>query len=458
MNKIEYLILYAALEESESLKNVASDWKLPHVEVAVAAKRLFQNGDILAEFPNNQEESIKGIVLTMPQICAHLNGKLKIFYYLTPQGGAKWETISKANWNKYYTGHFGKYDIETGLHDGAEGISPSRELIQNRLKVDEYLNKQIHIPETVIWSEVEPWQATYWKILPFAYKINYKYLNQNNKRAIELNNTHKCELDKQIKKMFAEVQQWYTEPLFEETPPNSTDYEEFNYHTSLDRVELQKIEYLILEFAVIFQDYSLENFAYSKDFSHAETAIAADSLFQKGYIRAKVFADEYDFEGTPDVLLTIEGIQDHLNGRIRASYYLTFQGGTYWERIAHPDWDKFFIVNFSAMFPYDDGIFATQREIIEQLLALDRFILICQHIPGTEVWEVIEPWQATYWKTLPRGFHLIYEYEDNEQDYWSLDDNSPAELKESYDRAAQWYDKARKWYTNPFNDNIDYNI
>lgn len=451
MKKIEYLILHAALKDCETLINIASDWKLPHVEVASAANKLFQNGDILAAFPNNKGESIKDIVLTMSQIWAHLNGKLNAFYYLTPQGGAKWETISKADWNKYYTGHFGKYDIETGLYE-AETISPSRELIENHLKVSGYLDNHIHLPETVMWSEVEPWQATYWKIVPFAYKINYKY--RNIKRSIDSNDPQECELDKQIKKLFAEMQQWYTEPLFEETPPNSTDYEEFNYYTSPDKVELQKAEYLILEFAVLFQDYSLENFAYSKGLSHAETAIAADSLFQKEHIRARVFVDEYDFEGTPGVILTIEGIQDHLNGRIRASYYLTPQGGTHWERMTHPDWDKFFIVNLSGSFPYDDGIFATQREIIEKLLALDRFILMRQHIPGTENYQILEPWQATYWKTLPRGYHLSCEYKESECGYWSLDNDSPTELKESYEQANQWYEKARKWYTNPF----DYNI
>jgi hypothetical protein len=451
LSKIEYLILYAALEHCKTLKNIASDWQLPHTELAIAANHLFQNGYILAKLFTEKGEDINNVTLTMTQIQAHLNEKLPAIYYLTPQGGAKWEAVSNPDWNRFYKGRFGsKYDIETGLSE-AEVISPSPELIENYLKVSGHLDGLVHIPETVIWSEIQPWQATYWKTLPKAYKVHYKY--RSIKRSIDINDPQEWELDKQIKKMFAKMQRWYKEPEFETTPPNPNDYTELNYYTRPNEISLQKAEYLILEFAVIFQTYSLGSVAYSKELSQIEVVIAADTLFQKGEIRAKVFADEYDFEGTPDVILTKTGIKDHLDGRIRASYYLTPSGGARWEEIAHPDWNKFFIVNFLSMFPYENGIFAAQQETIEKLLALDKFILMRQHIPGTESYEILEPWQVTYWKTLPRGYHLHCECKKNEWGYWSLNDDSPTELKESYEQATQWYEKARKWYINPFTDN-----
>ena len=33
-------------------------------------------------------------------------------------------------------------------------------------------------------------------------------------------------------------------------------------------------------------------------------------------------------------------------------------------------------------------------------------------IPGTERWEILQPWQATYWKVLPTGNRLCYRYEN----------------------------------------------
>ena len=450
MNEIEYIILYAVLEYYETLKNVAGDWQLPHDELAIAANRLFKNGYILALFPTEKGVNVEDVILNMSQIQAHLNGKLPAFYYLTPQGGAKWESVSNPNWNRFYRGRFSsEHDIETGLSE-AEVISCSPELIENHLRVSGYLDGLVRIPETVIWSEIKPWQATYWKTLPKAYKVNYKY--QFIKRSQDINNPKERELDREIKNTLSEMQRWYTEPKFKASPPDPDDYAELNNCRTINETSLQKVEYLILEFAIIFQTYSLQSVAYSKRLSHTETATAADSLFQKGYIRAKVFADRYDFEGTSDVVLTQAGIKDHLDGRFRACYYLTPSGGNRWEDIAQPDWNKFFVVNFLDMFPYENGIFATRREIIEKLLALDEFLLTYKHIPGTENYQIIEPWQATYWKTLPKGYYLRCEYEHNELGYWNLNEDTPAELKESCEQATQWYEKAKIWYTNPFRD------
>ncbi|NEP08276.1 MAG: hypothetical protein F6K34_28035, partial [Okeania sp. SIO4D6] len=47
IHKVEYLLLFSVLKDGEFLKNVASDWRLCHTEVAAASDRLFQNGDIL---------------------------------------------------------------------------------------------------------------------------------------------------------------------------------------------------------------------------------------------------------------------------------------------------------------------------------------------------------------------------------------------------------------------------
>lgn len=85
MNQIEYLILSYALEYFENLRNIVIDWQLPNIEVAIAANRLFQNGDIRAWISRESSD----VILTSSQIQAHLDGKFHPAYYLTPQGGER---------------------------------------------------------------------------------------------------------------------------------------------------------------------------------------------------------------------------------------------------------------------------------------------------------------------------------------------------------------------------------
>jgi hypothetical protein len=118
--------------------------------------------------------------------------------------------------------------------------------------------------------------------------------------------------------------------LFNDTTPK--------YYTIPAETPNPQVEHSILKMAAISIYYSLNSVAYSQHFSHAEIAIAAYALFERGAIRIRVFADEYDKEGTPDVSLTMAGIQDYLSGRIKAFYYLTPQGKTLWETLSHlPD-------------------------------------------------------------------------------------------------------------------------
>jgi hypothetical protein len=57
--------------------------------------------------------------------------------------------------------------------------------------------------------------------------------------------------------------------------------------------------------------------------------------------------------------------------------------------------------------------------------------------------------ETFYWKTLPRGYHVSFEYESSDFCPGELDDNTPAEIVEDYQRASQWYKNLKKWYTDP---------
>ncbi len=451
IHRIEYLILYSVIKDTEIFINVASDFRLSHAEVVVAADRLFQKGYIKAGFRTEDEKFIEDITLNRSQIQAHLDGKFNTFYYLTPEGGACWETLCHADWNKYLGGYLNRFDDMDESLNESQKISQNKQLIEHLLSLTEYLYDHTIIDGTEVWEELEFWKVTYWKTLPKAYKVTYRY--RHFECCIDSNTPQESiDLDRQAQRWSPEMLDWYTEPELDTNPSSLFGDEDINSYATLAETPNPKVEYLILEFAVICNYYGLGSVAYSKHLSHAEIALAADSLFQKGDIKATVFANEYDeyhTDGNSDVILTMAGIQDHLDGRLVACYYLTPQGGARWEAMAHPDWNKFSIVNFLGQFPYEEGFLGTQREIIEQLLTLDHLLFMYEHIPETENWNVLEPWEATYWKTLPRGYHVSCEYQLSDFCPWELDDNTPAQIVEEYKQASQWYENLKKWYTDP---------
>ena len=87
-----------------------------------------------------------------------------------------------------------------------------------------------------------------------------------------------------------------------------------------------------------------------------------------------------------------------------AWYYLTPQGGARWEAVANPNWDIF----FGGRIGYDPDeayLESKNRDLLKRKLGLSEFLSSVVHIPGSEKWEILKPWQATYWKNLPMGWH-----------------------------------------------------
>ncbi|MEJ6480747.1 hypothetical protein N0Y54_05265 [Nostoc punctiforme UO1] len=258
---------------------------------------------------------------------------------------------------------------------------------------------------------------------------------------------------------------------------------------------MNKVEYLILRSALEFSE-TLKNVAEEHNISHAEVALAANCLFQNGDILAKINIDEdeirddvavdrvrydlYGYEGYPSplapfpeggeddndqisliykwlipnyqpkrpVVLTLSEIEASLKGKLGAWYYLTPQGGTRWELLTHPDWNRYHTQRLGC----DPGeisvseIVSPDRKFIEKFLNVDCYVCAVVHISGTEVWDMLEPWQATYWKILPRGY--IVRYQSRQSD-WHIDSDTSEEWIEANDQANEWYWEFRKWYIDP---------
>ena len=93
------------------------------------------------------------------------------------------------------------------------------------------------------------------------------------------------------------------------------------------------------------------------------------------------------------------------------------------------------------------------KKIVEKYLAIEHFRQPFRYIPGTEIWEIVEPWKPTYWKTLPKAYGVTYQYQEGHRPVSptipyrkSMD----SDFDESEDQIWDWFGKTiDNWYTRP---------
>ena len=452
MNKSEYWILRSAIKHEECLRDVAYQCGLTHSEVAVVANHLCQNGDIKTRLiPDNQDrKETPNAILTISEIKAHLDGKLSSSYVLTERGGARWSALANPDWNRYFVWYCNDYKVAIGELFTYELIGVDRQLIEELIGIDCYLpGNAIHIPQTEVWEVIEPWQPTYWKTLPKAYRVRYQARDRVPHICQE---THPDLLKKykQTEKWYSEIKQWYRDPEFEEQPSLIRDATTTNYYLATPETSSERVKYLILSYAVM-GDTDFRNFgsvALDCNLSHPETLTAANSLFQNGDILAEVYR-----EGTQvsDVVMTIPEIQDNLDGKLQAYYYLTAQGSSRWEALADPNWYHYYTYICQDYQPgevpeYQIEITSISRQLIEKLLSVSCYVLSEVPISETENWSEIEPWQATYWKTLPKAYRVRYRARQNN---YLIEGNISPEWEAARGKAYEWFSGIQEWYTEP---------
>ncbi|HLO13509.1 MAG TPA: hypothetical protein VK206_01680, partial [Anaerolineales bacterium] len=122
-------------------------------------------------------------------------------------------------------------------------------------------------------------------------------------------------------------------------------------------------------------------------------------------------------------------------------YGVTNRGGALWEALSHPQWDHFYDEGYGAN-PYEGQITASTRRLIEEWLAFipyDSFVKTI--VPESVRWSVLQPWEATYWKQLPIGYHIEFTYLPLTEAE-KLDRSTPP------DWARAWHQRVRRWYTS----------
>jgi hypothetical protein len=88
-------------------------------------------------------------------------------YALTASGGTAWEKVALPDWGRYIDASFGAdpNDAEVICADLA------------RLDAYVFSPHQQHcpIPQSIRRDRLEPWQATYWKMLPVGHRVRFVY-------------------------------------------------------------------------------------------------------------------------------------------------------------------------------------------------------------------------------------------------------------------------------------------
>jgi hypothetical protein len=131
-------------------------------------------------------------------------------------------------------------------------------------------------------------------------------------------------------------------------------------------------------------------------------------------------------------------IEDAFDGRLTCFYGLTLQGGARWEEVSQPHWERYIYDVVSAE-PREGKTIGTDRDLVEQYDSMGQYDSDILVIPGSKQWDVLRPWQATYWKELAVGHRLRFKYE------WVGRSPEPPDPK-----IWEWFKKIRSWYT-PYN-------
>lgn len=180
---------------------------------------------------------------------------------------------------------------------------------------------------------------------------------------------------------------------------------------------------------------------------HPVVAQTLYKLTQQGDLAVYLSTDEDDTPGwrMQPILLSVADLEAALHTNRHYAYALTQQGGERWEAASRPDWQRYISIAGTWGGKRDTReIIALTRQLVEEYIALHP-----DHQPEERMisesmrWDVVQPWQALYWKRLPEAHRVQFEVVSQPMP------QDPAWHNERYDMLQQWYKKTR-WYTDPF--------
>lgn len=219
MNKTEYWFLDAAIELKVPLywlsaSNVDEMLNRPHHNLSAQAllevlEQMFDRGELFLEYTNRYKQSYRTQAPSRRAIESALfmttdewmGRPEQVMYGVTGRGGATWETLSQPQWDRFYVEGYGINPYE------GEITASERGLVEQLLRRAPYdsMVKAI-VPESIRWSVLHPWEATYWKQVPIGYQVEFTYLTRSGDEEMPLP-------PKWVRRWYQLRHRWYTHYL-----------------------------------------------------------------------------------------------------------------------------------------------------------------------------------------------------------------------------------------------------
>ena len=141
------------------------------------------------------------------------------------------------------------------------------------------------------------------------------------------------------------------------------------------------------------------------------------SMLDEDMIILKRRGEVVNFSSKDDMLHYLDATYDMSNYADWVYYELSSKGGAVWEQFASPEWDRFIHSDYVEYNP--DHIKIKQKIVLTcgnkgwlehyfRSLQYHEYEVLAESIKQSTV----EPWQATYWKTLPKGHRIEFTAEN----------------------------------------------
>ena len=126
----------------------------------------------LIDFHHSNPETCENHPASVTEIASGLAGESNtqnLYYGMSQEGGLHWEAFAHPKWDRFVDKLFSFDDDENESHCVSAANRQKLQRIFDGLHFIGLFPK----PETVKWTDVSPWQATYWKILPAGYCVEF---------------------------------------------------------------------------------------------------------------------------------------------------------------------------------------------------------------------------------------------------------------------------------------------
>lgn len=123
-------------------------------------------------------------------------------------------------------------------------------------------------------------------------------------------------------------------------------------------------------------------------------------------------------------------------GELDAFYGLTSKGGSRWEDCSAPDWARYLDVEDDATAQIQE-VRGANLDVVRHYVSLQPYMTHTAVVAGSEQWAALNPWEATYWKTLPKGHKVRFSYQ-------ALEDS---DLPDTPQDVTQWLSSIQNWYS-----------